>query len=144
MKTKAPLALIELTIMILIFSLAAALCLQAFAWSDLTSSRILEQDQAVLQTETAAEVIKGCRGDFAEAAELLYGYCSEDGNALTVYFDKEWAVTDETDGAYRVEAVSIESDADFLGRAEVSAVNSTDEELFNITVCWQEVDADGN
>ena len=67
MQNKAPLALIELTVMILIFSVAAALCLQAFVWSDLTSAQIQKQDKAMLQAETAAEVVKGCKGDFAEA-----------------------------------------------------------------------------
>ncbi len=142
MKNKAPLALIELTVMILIFALAAALCLQAFAWSELTSSEIQEQDQAVIQAETTAEVIKACGGDFAEAAELLYGQYSEDDNALTVCFDGDWQLADEENGAYRLEAVRKESGHDFLGTADISVMDR-EEAIFRITVCWQEVTEDG-
>lgn len=130
MKNKAPLALIELTVMILIFSLAAALCLQAFAWSDLTSAEISRRDRAVLQAEMAAEVIKSCGGDFEEAAGLLQGTCSRKGSLLTVHFD----------GDCLLEAVKEDSGTPLLGAADVSVMDDSGERLFSIRVCWQEVE----
>ena len=142
MKNKAPLALIELAVMILIFSLAAALCLQAFVWSDLTSSGLQERDSALLQAETTAEVVKACRGDFEKAAELLMnGEGSEEG--LIAYFDAEWYGADEDDYAYCVEAVRSESGHPLLGQADVTVTDWEGETVFGLTVCWQEVDDDG-
>lgn len=142
MKNKAPLALIELTVMILIFSLAAALCLQAFAWSDLKSSEISERDKAMLQAETAAEVLKACRGDFSEAAELLYGTCDGE-DTLTVYFDEEWLASDEETAHARLDAVKKEDNENLLGTAEISVWNGKEENIFCMDVCWQEVTEDG-
>ena len=142
MKNKAPLALIELVVMILIFSLAAALCLQAFVWSDLTSSRLEERDSALLQAETTAEVVKACRGDFEKAAELLMnGEGTEEG--LMAYFDAEWYGADEDDYAYCVEAIRSESGHPLLGQAEITVMDWEGKTIFDLTVCWQEVDNDG-
>lgn len=132
MKNKAPLALMELTVMILIFSLAAALCLQAFAWSEQTSVKIQERDQAMLRAETAAEVVKACRGDFAEAAELLEGEYQPEEDVLYVYLD----------GGDCLTAVREESGNPLLGRAAVTVCGGQEEVLFSIPVCWQEVKAD--
>ena len=143
MQNKAPLALIELTVMILIFSVAAALCLQAFAWSDLTSAQIQKQDKAMLQAETAAEVVKGCGGDFAEAAELLYGQCLDGVDGLTVYFDRDWLPADGEDSAYRLDAVRKESGNVMLGEAEITLWDQEGTCMFQLPVCWQEVKTDG-
>ena len=46
MRSKAPLALMEQMVMVLVFALAAALCLQAFALADRISRQNAERDQA--------------------------------------------------------------------------------------------------
>ena len=43
MKGKTPLTLLELTVMLLVFALAAALCLQAFVWADRSSARVARE-----------------------------------------------------------------------------------------------------
>ena len=127
MKNKAPLALIELTVMVLIFAVSAALCLQAFVWSDLTSAKLADRDTAILQTETVAEVVKACRGDFDAAAEILGGESMDDG--LLVYFEDGFCAS----------AQLIDSGQPLLGTAEVTVCDSEGQELFGLTVCWQEV-----
>lgn len=47
MRSKAPLALMEQMVMVLVFALAAALCLQAFALADRISRQNAERDQAL-------------------------------------------------------------------------------------------------
>ena len=47
MRSKAPLALVEQTLMILVFALAAALCLQAFVRADRLSREVSSQRQIV-------------------------------------------------------------------------------------------------
>ena len=48
MKSKAPLMLMEQMVMLLVFALAAALCLQAFVKADEISKQAEARDRAVL------------------------------------------------------------------------------------------------
>ena len=128
MKNKAPLALIELTVMVLIFAVSAALCLQAFVWSDMKSSEIAERDSAILHGETGAEVVKACCGDFDSAAAILEGETT--GEGLQVYFDGELCA----------QAHLAEIENPLLGMADITVTDEDGQELFALTVCWQEVD----
>ena len=47
MRSKAPLVMMEQMVMLLVFALAAALCLQAFVQSDLLSKDIASRDRAI-------------------------------------------------------------------------------------------------
>ena len=58
MKSKAPLMLMEQMVMLLVFALAAALCLQAFVKADEISRRAEARDRAVILCQTVAEEIK--------------------------------------------------------------------------------------
>lgn len=79
MKNKVSLQLMELLVMILVFSLAAALCLQVFARAVEISRETECRDQAVILARNAAELLKATAGD-TEAAEHL----SRDGFRVTV------------------------------------------------------------
>ena len=57
----------------LVFALAAALCLQVFVLSDKTSRRNEARDRAVLEAQNTAEELKSLRGDLAQAAGLYGG-----------------------------------------------------------------------
>ena len=46
MRSKAPLVLMEQAVMVLVFALAAALCLRAFVWSDQLSRQNEARDRA--------------------------------------------------------------------------------------------------
>ena len=54
MRSKAPLALMEQLVMVLVFALAAALCVQVFVLSYQTSRRNEARDRAVLEAQNAA------------------------------------------------------------------------------------------
>ena len=69
MKSKAPLLLMEQMVMLLVFALAAALCLQAFVKSDAVSRRSGDRDRAVVLCQSAAEAIRHT-GDVEEGLEL--------------------------------------------------------------------------
>ena len=58
MKSKAPLMLMEQMVMLLVFALAAALCLQAFVKADEISKQAEARDRAVLLCQTVAEELK--------------------------------------------------------------------------------------
>ena len=140
MKSKAPLALMEQLVMVLVFALAAALCLQVFVLSDQMSRRNEAQDRAVSVVQCAAETVKGVRGDFAETAEQLGGVGSE--TDWKMEYDADWMPVTDGEAAYWVQAVREAEDTPRLGSAVVSAHTADGESLFAVTVAWQEVDTD--
>ena len=127
MKDKAPLSLMELGIMLLVFALAAALCLQAFARADVQSRALKKQDEAVLMAQSAAETLKHCGGDFDKAAALLGG--SWDGNVLC-----------KEENGLTLSVTPEETSLSTLGRATVRVLDGGGQALALLPIAWQEVD----
>lgn len=113
MKHKASLVLMEQLVMILVFSLAAALCLQVFGKARAISEETARRDRSVVLARNAAQLLKATKGD-AEAAEAL-----------------------GTEG-YRVTVTSLESRQPGLAVAEIE-VFFEETELFSLETGWQEV-----
>lgn len=142
MKNKAPLPLMEQLIMILVFALAAALCLQGFALSDRTSNRQKARSQAVIRVQNAAEILEYTAGDYGRASELVGGVW--DGHTWIIYYDAFWQeIPADRAGrsSYVLQVAPVETDNGFLGAARI-CLSSSREELFEITAAWQEVPAD--
>ena len=133
MRSKAPLALMEQLVMLLVFAMAAALCLRAFALSDQISRQGEVRDQAVLQVQNMAETLKSCGGDYEKAATLLGGRW--DGAQW------EWQLSPAS--AYSARAVPEESREPLLGKARVTAFSADGTCLFTLSVAWQEEAAYG-
>lgn len=136
MKDKAPLALLEQTVMILVFAFAAALCLRVFVWSDIQSDLDAATDRSVIAVQSAAETLKHCNGDLKEASEIIGGTVTE--NRWSVSYDENWQVIPEN-GKYIVTVRPFDSGVALLGEAEISAQTATGEALYSLTVGWQEV-----
>lgn len=83
MKHRSSLALLEQVFMLLIFAVAAVVCLQAFVWSAQTSKAMVRQDQALLLAQNAAETLKHTR-DSAEISRMFEGQAEDHGWTLTV------------------------------------------------------------
>ena len=149
MKRSASLLLIELTIMLLIFSLAAALCVQAFVWADSASGDMADRDAALMHAQSAAEVLKSRGGDMAHAqtaaAELLGGRVEQ--GMWYILYDTNWNPVDNwPDAAYSLHAQGIPVDVEGLWKAEVwvDACGEREMTLCSIPVAWQgEVDVHG-
>lgn len=124
MRSKAPLALLEQILMLLVFALAAVICLRAFLWSDTASRQSTARDEALVHAQSAAEVVKSCRGDLTLAAQMLDGTV-EDGALLV----------QREDYTLRAEKERVN---DYLGRAEVT-VSAGGDTLASLGVAWQEV-----
>lgn len=131
-KNKAPLALMELLVMILIFSLAAAVCLQIFSHADQLSRRHTAKVHGILAAQNAAELLKSTHGDYNSVAKMLGG--SPDRNGLYTIGNKEWQEQD----AYYLQIVPPEDANPYLASAIVQVIYNN-EIIFEITVGWQEV-----
>lgn len=137
MKNRTSLVLMEQLVMVLVFALAASVCLRAFARADRISAEISRQDRAVYLAQNGAETLKACGGDFDEAAQLLGG--AVQGNRLIVSYDENWNRT-ESAGAYRLEIEKNSTQTPGLGQAQVRILGTGDEALFSLELAWQEVD----
>lgn len=113
MKNKAVLSLMEQVIMILVFAVAAAICLRVFMHADSVSQTSSLTDSAYLMAQNAAEMIKNSSG------EIL-----EEGNYV---LDSEGLV---------LKAELLETENKYLGAAEITVFRG-EEILCEIPVRWQ-------
>lgn len=109
MKSRASLVLMEQLVMVLVFALAAALCLGCFAKAEEISNRTVRQDEAVILAQNAAAQLK---------AGEIPGQFSEDGFTLEI----------------REEDPGLPG----MRQAEIR-VFYEEEILFTLTTGWQEV-----
>lgn len=143
MKRKAPLAMMELMVMIAVFALAAALCLQAFVKSDQLSRRVEARDNAAVLCQSVAEMIQHEKGDIVSALEKVSGVevAQRKGFGFFVRYDENWeAMADEGSASYTLRVMEQENETQGLGKALVEAYawnNSKMESLFSIQVSWQ-------
>ena len=136
MKRNASLALIEQVIMLLILIVAAALCLRAFAWSDQQSLHYTDCDRAMVELQSAAEILKAHSGDFSAAAASYGGRATQTQWVLD--FDENWNIT-ATSGTYRICATAIACDVDYLGSATLTVQPVVGDIFAELTISWQEV-----
>ena len=118
MKDKATLTLMELLIMVLVFSLAAALCLKAFVWSTQKTRENRIVAEAAVAAQTTAESLKAAR--HAEAGSVTY--------------DEKWQPAE--DGCYVMKTEPFSGT--LLGGAEITVEDRMGNELCRLTVRWQE------
>lgn len=148
MRSKTPLALMEQAIMVLVFALAAALCLRVFVWSNETSKDVEARDRAAIEVQSVAEVIKnegrsgkGAAQVLSAAAERLSedrGSVNYGGASIELRYDSDWAECGDGEYTYVLRAREGQSDIPGLGRAVVEAVEAeSGSTIFEITVAWQ-------
>ena len=138
MRSKAPLALMVQMVMVLVFALAAALCLRVFALSDQMSRRSEARDDAVILAQNAAEICKHSGGDF-ELLERTLGGEALGYSWTALYGENLDPVTAAEDAGYEVVIRPEMAKTSGLGRASVSVFELDDGELlFQIPVSWQE------
>ena len=137
MKDRTPLVLGEMAVMLLVFALAAALCLQCFAWADRESRRTQAGSIACNEAANACEVLKACRGDYTAAA-AFYGGETVDGGWI-VYYDKAFQIIPDGEGcAYLMTVAEVPDEAlPLLGRADVCFNTAEGEQIFTLAAVWQ-------
>ena len=123
--------------MLLIFALAAALCLQIYALSGQISRRCEAQGHAVTNVQNVAEAMKAYKGDLSRCSPHIRS--ADISEPMELLYDAQWQETDDPQAAYRIRIIPRDSGTPGLGQADISAQTNTDDELFRVTVCWQEV-----
>ncbi len=140
MKSKAPLVMMEQMVMILVFALAAALCLRAFVLSDSMSKESERRDRAVLLCENLAEDVKNSAGSMQKEYAALAADGASQSDPILYYYDGKGRRT-EGPAVYRLEVEPVEVEeglAPYLGKAVVRALDEeSGKELFNLEFAWQ-------
>jgi len=142
MRSKTPLALMEQVVMVLVFALAAALCLQVFVVSNRMSERNKDIDHAVFLAQNTAEMLKACGG--VEAAADAVGGENRQMMWSSYYNEDLILVPDQARAYYEVNTLPESSGVEGLGKATVEVFRfGGNEALFSLTVGWQEVSGNG-
>lgn len=148
MRSRSSLAMMEQIIMLLVFALAAALCLQAFVKSDQMSRNSEARDRAMTICQSAAEAIQQTKGDFPAAA-ALFGADRYDNDFFGVFYGTDWNISAPSSPGvypfgYTLGVYRIETDVPGLGKAGVWVQeDETGAELVRLEVCWQEEVGEG-
>ncbi len=120
MKRRASLTMMEQGVMLLVFALAAALCLKAFLWADTTAKENADRDLAVLCAQNAAQHFKLT------------------GEEQTLHYDENWQQTARA-AAYVLTVIRQQSAIPGLAQAEITVARADGERLFAIPTARQEV-----
>lgn len=127
MKNRTTLVLMEQLVMILVFALAAAICLQLFVGADRISRQTLQRDRAVEMASNGAETVKAAKGELSTVAAMLDGTLT-DGSVLV-----------ETEGL-SMRICLLPEEQPGLGQAQVQVLDTqTGGEVFCLCAGWQEV-----
>lgn len=126
MKNRTTLVLMEQLVMILVFALAAAVCLRLFVGADNLSRKTWLQDSAVVLAQNGAETVKATKGDLSEIADALGGRTK--GESVLVETEE-----------LRMEIILLPEENPGLGQASVQVLDIlTGAEVFSLHTGWQE------
>lgn len=142
MRSKAPLTLMEQMVMLLVFALAAGLCLQAFVRSNAVSEQGDVRDQAVVAVQSAAEAIRHSGGDvehaLSQAAELLGADYAQGTLTWNYTLDSDRESVPDPHPPI-LEAWGLESNTPGLVKAAVRvSQGDSPTAVFEIEIAWQE------
>lgn len=126
-RSKLPVLLTELTLMLLIFALCAAVCLSIFASVRATSKAGAELGSASVWAQSAAEAYRAAHGD-AENARAALGAAETDGG-FTLSLSDDWQSAAPGEGVYCLTLTETGENA-----AAVSVSHCGGETIFSLNV----------
>lgn len=124
-RSKAPLALMEQIIMILVFALTAAVCLQAFVYSNNLSEAGDKENLAASHAQEVVETCKMLSGDFEQVQQRLSGERTENG--IRVFYEEDQMTV----------VLEVTEQSEWLTRAKVSVQDNDHKEIFGVDTAWQ-------
>ena len=135
-KSKAPLVMLEQMVMLLVFALAAALCLQAFVESDAASRESEARDRAANLCQSMAEVLRTNGGDAGDAMDRVFGEYPADSFSLPLKEDMTPTGPAE-EAVYYLDVVPRDEGTPVLACAIFQIVTPERDEFFSLEVMWQ-------
>jgi hypothetical protein len=124
-RSSSKLFLLEMAIILVFFSFAAAVCTNLFVKAKVLSVESTELTMATLKAQAAAEAVEAAGGEKEELARLLEGSAGQDG--VIVSYDEDWRQAAQ--GRYSLTVLLTRKDA--LVQAEIT-VSKAQEEIFGL------------
>ncbi len=121
---KTPLSLMEQVVMVLVFAIAAAICVQAFVLARKMSLEAVETDHALNVCQNMAEEVKASHGKISTPV---------------MTYDDNW-VDNVENYTYKVEFIVDKTNRTY-SEGTVTVTKNDKEEIYRLPVCWQEVTA---
>ncbi|MFR1255781.1 MAG: hypothetical protein ACLSCU_06175 [Eubacterium sp.] len=125
-RSKAPLALMEQLIMILVFAAAAAVCVRAFVYASQLSKEGSDRQLAQNDCQTLTECLKAEKGNWQVLSEDL---------SMKEIKEGRYEFSFEKDGIV-VTATETDSDEQ-VGRAHLEAKNQGQKTVYQRDIVWQ-------
>jgi len=109
MKSKAPLVMMEQIVMVLIFALAAALCLQTFVLSGKMSKETELVNKAVIEAQNVAERMK------AEGISAFTKEAEQTAEGFRLFFNAMWnEVSSAEEAEFYLDICPVNHDNEYL------------------------------
>ncbi len=124
---KTSLFLTELIIMILFFSVSAAVCMRLFASAHTMSKDSRDLSSAVMEAQSAAECFKSAGGDISGSASILGASVTDSG--FVINYDSDWIKTDGGDFEYYL---ALEASGSYANICVYE--NNSEDPIFELTV----------
>jgi len=128
-RSKAGLFLIELIVVITVFSVSAAVCLRIFFMAHQLSVESRNLSHASVEVQSAADCYKSMKGDIHATAEFLDGDCGPDG-VLYLYYDEHWERVDVLEAA----SFSVSVTETAPGKGRILAEDTDGAAIFSVNV----------
>ena len=134
MKSKAPLVMMEQIIMVLVFALASALCLQTFVLAGKISRQTEAKNHAAIEVQNVAEAIKQQGLDrYIENSDA-----KQVQNGFRILYDAEWNIITESEQmVYYMEISPGKPFLDSLWEIEIAMLEKDGTTLFCIPLAGQ-------
>ena len=104
-RSRSTLFLIEQLIVIAVFAICAAACARILTAAHFNAIDSRDISNAILKAENGAESFKASGGDLALTADILGGTFDSGNNAVIIYFDQQWHISDRANADFVLQLV---------------------------------------
>ena len=128
-RSKSSLFLMEIIIVLCFFSLSAAICMKVFASAKVKTDYARDLTNATYAAESLAESFKAEKLDGTMMTTVYPNATNYDG-IFTVYYDADWTIAKEYDGAFR--ATLEEHEEENVSVAQIIVYDEAGEAIFDM------------
>lgn len=136
MKSKAPLAMIEQIVMVLVFALAAVFFIQMFVVAEKISEKNMVMGRAVVEAQNIAAELK-VEEELDNIAFLQKAVKQSQGEWV-LYYDEDWAILPEENKQMAYYAlIEIEDRSEYHWSGQISIYSNREALLFEMPISGQ-------
>ena len=128
---RSSLFLMELMMAILLFSLAATVCVQVFVKSHTLEKESTELSQAVFASTSVAEIFRSS-DDYAEILQEQFPFADITNDCIKIYYADNWVPVASSDASYQLTFATKSSDGFLYGYLYVSEYGNDVSSIYDL------------